>query len=57
MEAAYLLFRFHDWEPRRYFDKEISERVVLRGFLEQEMRDREEEKAEWRRLLHGKTKD
>ena len=46
MNTAYLLFREKNWTPSQYYDLPYGERIVVRAFLAQEIRERKKEAEE-----------
>jgi hypothetical protein len=39
----YLLFRFKDWEPSKYYWMPAGERKIVRAFMKKEIEDRNKE--------------
>lgn len=39
----YLLFRYHDWEPSKYKALGFNEKMIVKNFMSQEIKDRNEE--------------
>ena len=44
----YNLFKFFKWNPKKYYDADSGEKVIIKAFLEQylEERDKEDEDLE-----------
>ena len=36
----YLLFRYKDWEPTKYYYKKQGEKTIIRAFMKEEIEER-----------------